>query len=144
MCSNTASAGGGGDTLSVTAPANGAKVTVSSAGPGVTVYTDSLGQAVARNIRLGNVYVQASSIDGKFTGATSVDLKRQSVPVTATIALGSYAGVTGYVEAERKADLSPKITSRITALNVTEGSRVKTGDVIVAFNGQPVDDASQF
>lgn len=37
---------------------------------------------------------------------------------------------TGYVEAERKADLSPKITSRITELNVTEGSRVKTGDVI--------------
>src|SRR5690349_12951847 len=28
---------------------------------------------------------------------------------------------TGYVEAERKADLSPKITSRIVALNVTEG-----------------------
>ena len=37
---------------------------------------------------------------------------------------------TGYVEAERKADLSPKITSRITELNVTEGSRVKAGDVI--------------
>jgi multidrug efflux pump subunit AcrA (membrane-fusion protein) len=37
---------------------------------------------------------------------------------------------TGYVEAERKADLSPKITSRITQLNVTEGSRVRTGDVI--------------
>ena len=37
---------------------------------------------------------------------------------------------TGYVEAERKADLSPKITSRITVLNVTEGSRVKAGDVI--------------
>jgi RND family efflux transporter MFP subunit len=37
---------------------------------------------------------------------------------------------TGYVEAERKADLSPKITSRIIELNVTEGSRVKTGDVI--------------
>src|SRR5512141_2249842 len=30
---------------------------------------------------------------------------------------------TGYIEAERKADLSPKITSRITQLNVTEGSR---------------------
>src|SRR5215468_3963445 len=37
---------------------------------------------------------------------------------------------TGYVEAERKADLSPKITSRITELNVTEGSRVRKGDVI--------------
>src|SRR5262249_33834473 len=37
---------------------------------------------------------------------------------------------TGYVEAERKADLSPKITSRITQLNVSEGSRVKEGEVI--------------
>jgi len=37
---------------------------------------------------------------------------------------------TGYVEAERKADLSPKITSRIIELNVTEGSRVKKGEII--------------
>jgi HlyD family secretion protein len=37
---------------------------------------------------------------------------------------------TGYVEAERKADLSPKITSRITDLNVTEGSKVRKGEVI--------------
>ncbi len=37
---------------------------------------------------------------------------------------------TGYVEAERKADLSPKLTSRIVELNVTEGSRVRKGDVI--------------
>ncbi len=37
---------------------------------------------------------------------------------------------TGYVEAERKADLSPKITSRITQLNVTEGTKVRKGDVI--------------
>jgi len=37
---------------------------------------------------------------------------------------------TGYVEAERKADLSPKITSRIIDLNVTEGSKVRKGDVI--------------
>jgi RND family efflux transporter MFP subunit len=37
---------------------------------------------------------------------------------------------TGYVEAERKADLSPKITSRITELNVTEGTKVRKGDVI--------------
>ncbi len=37
---------------------------------------------------------------------------------------------TGYVEAERKADLSPKITSRITDLTVTEGSRVRKGEII--------------
>lgn len=46
---------------------------------------------------------------------------------------------TGYVEAERKADLSPKITSRITELNVTEGSKVKTGDVIARLDHTDLD-----
>ncbi|MGH9399039.1 MAG: efflux RND transporter periplasmic adaptor subunit [Thermoanaerobaculia bacterium] len=54
--------------------------------------------------------------------------------VTASIVTEGQAttllAATGYIEAERKADLSPKITSRITELNVTEGSRVKAGDVI--------------
>jgi HlyD family secretion protein len=46
---------------------------------------------------------------------------------------------TGYIEAERKADLSPKITSRITQLNVTEGSRVKVGDVIARLDHTDLD-----
>jgi HlyD family secretion protein len=46
---------------------------------------------------------------------------------------------TGYVEAERKADLSPKITSRITALNVTEGTRVKKDDVIARLDSTDLD-----
>jgi HlyD family secretion protein len=46
---------------------------------------------------------------------------------------------TGYVEAERKADLSPKITSRITEMNVTEGSRVKKGDVIARLDHTDID-----
>ena len=46
---------------------------------------------------------------------------------------------TGYVEAERKADLSPKITSRITELNVTEGSRVRTGDVVARLDHTDLD-----
>jgi RND family efflux transporter MFP subunit len=46
---------------------------------------------------------------------------------------------TGYVEAERKADLSPKITSRITELNVTEGTRVKRGDVIARLDHTDLD-----
>ena len=46
---------------------------------------------------------------------------------------------TGYVEAERKADLSPKITSRITELNVTEGSHVKFGDVIARLDHTDLD-----
>jgi HlyD family secretion protein len=46
---------------------------------------------------------------------------------------------TGYVEAERKADLSPKITSRITELNVTEGTRVKKNDVIARLDSTDLD-----
>ena len=46
---------------------------------------------------------------------------------------------TGYVEAERKADLSPKITSRITELNVTEGSHVKKGEVIARLDHTDID-----
>lgn len=46
---------------------------------------------------------------------------------------------TGYIEAERKADLSPKITSRITELNVTEGSHVRTGDVVARLDHTDLD-----
>ena len=46
---------------------------------------------------------------------------------------------TGYVEAERKADLSPKITSRITELNVTEGSHVRTGEVVARLDHTDLD-----
>jgi HlyD family secretion protein len=46
---------------------------------------------------------------------------------------------TGYVEAERKADLSPKITSRVTQLNVTEGTRVNKGDVIARLDHTDLD-----
>ena len=37
---------------------------------------------------------------------------------------------TGYVEADTKADLSPKITSKVVALYVEEGDRVKKGQVL--------------
>ena len=46
---------------------------------------------------------------------------------------------TGYVEAERKADLSPKITSRITELNVTEGTRVRKDEVIARLDSTDLD-----
>src|SRR5215471_12862316 len=46
---------------------------------------------------------------------------------------------TGYIEAERKADLSPKITSRITELNVTEGTRVRKNDVIARLDSTDLD-----
>ena len=63
--------------------------------------------------------------------------------VTASIVTEGQAttvlSATGYVEAERKADLSPKITSRITELNVTEGTRVKKGDVIARLDHTDLD-----
>ena len=46
---------------------------------------------------------------------------------------------SGYVEAERKADLSPKITSRITQLNVTEGTHVRKDDVIARLDSTDLD-----
>src|SRR3989441_8859862 len=46
---------------------------------------------------------------------------------------------SGYVEAETKADLSPKITSRITEMRVTEGTRVKKGEIIARLDHQDLD-----
>ena len=46
---------------------------------------------------------------------------------------------TGYVDAETRADVSPKITSRITELNVTEGSRVKKGEVLARLDHTDLD-----
>ena len=46
---------------------------------------------------------------------------------------------SGYVDAETRADISPKITSRITELNVTEGSRVKKGEVIARLDHTDLD-----
>ena len=46
---------------------------------------------------------------------------------------------SGYVEAETKADISPKITSRITELRVTEGTRVAKGDIIARLDHQDLD-----
>jgi HlyD family secretion protein len=46
---------------------------------------------------------------------------------------------TGYVEAETRADVSPKITSRITEMTVSEGSRVKKGDVLARLDHTDID-----
>ncbi len=76
--------------------------------------------------------------------ATGRTLRGKAVEtVTASIVTEGQAttllSATGYVEAERKADLSPKITSRITSLNVTEGSRVRKGDVIARLDHTDLD-----
>ncbi|HET7437265.1 MAG TPA: Ig-like domain-containing protein, partial [Thermoanaerobaculia bacterium] len=94
-------------------PAQNVKVTISGSGKGVIVYTDSDGKASAYGMPLGGVYVQAESIDGRFTGGKALTLAQQSVPVTAEIALGTYAGVTGTVIAEGGA--GPSVGTRVVA-----------------------------
>ena len=68
---------------------------------------------------------------------------RKVETITASIVTEGQAttllSATGYIEAERKADLSPKITSRITELNVTEGTRVKQGEVIARLDHTDLD-----
>lgn len=82
---------------------------------------------------LGAVLIVAAGIAAYLLAGRSLRVKKVET-VTASIVTEGQAttllSATGYVEAERKADLSPKITSRITELNVTEGTRVKAGDVI--------------
>lgn len=46
---------------------------------------------------------------------------------------------TGYVEADVKADLSPKITSKVTALYVNEGDTVKKGQVLARLDKTDLD-----
>jgi len=80
---------------------------------------------------------------GKGTSIAPRLAPRKVETVTASIVSEGQATTiltaTGYVEAERKADLSPKITSRITEMNVTEGSRVKKGDVIARLDHTDID-----
>jgi RND family efflux transporter MFP subunit len=91
---------------------------------------------------LAAVLIVAAGVAAFFvTGRT---LRGRTVEtVTASIVTEGQAttllSATGYVEAERKADLSPKITSRITVLNVTEGSRVTKGDVIARLDHTDLD-----
>jgi len=81
----------------------------------------------------GAVLVVAAGVAAYLLSGRSLRPKKVET-VTASVVTEGQAttllSATGYVEAERKADLSPKITSRITELNVTEGTRVRRGDVI--------------
>jgi RND family efflux transporter MFP subunit len=91
---------------------------------------------------LGAVLVVAAGVAAYLLAGRGLRPKKVEV-VTASVVTEGQAttllSATGYVEAERKADLSPKITSRITQLNVTEGTRVKTGDVIARLDSTDLD-----
>jgi HlyD family secretion protein len=100
----------------------------------------------ARGLRgwlfLAAVLVVAAGIAAFFAAGRTLGGKTVET-VTASVVTEGQAttllSATGYVEAERKADLSPKITSRITQLNVTEGTRVKAGDVIARLDHTDLD-----
>jgi len=82
---------------------------------------------------VGAVLVVLAGLAAFFASGHSLRPPRVDAVTASVVTEGQASTVltaTGYVEAERKADLSPKITSRIVALNVTEGSKVRKDDVI--------------
>ena len=91
---------------------------------------------------LAAVAVVGAGLAAYFLAGRSLRPKKVDLVTAAIVTEGQASTVltaTGYVEAERKADLSPKITSRITELNVTEGTRVKKGDVIARLDHTDID-----
>ena len=91
---------------------------------------------------LAAVAVVAAGAAAYFAAGRSIGPKKVEVVTASIVTEGQATTVltaTGYVEAERKADLSPKITSRITQLNVTEGTRVRKGDVIARLDSTDLD-----
>jgi RND family efflux transporter MFP subunit len=91
---------------------------------------------------LAAVAVVGLGLAAYFLAGRSLRPKKVDLVTAAIVTEGQASTVltaTGYVEAERKADLSPKITSRITELNVTEGSRVQKGDVIARLDHTDID-----
>ena len=91
---------------------------------------------------LGSVVVVAAGLAAYLLAGRGLRPKKVEVVTASVVSEGQATTVlsaTGYVEAERKADLSPKITSRITELNVTEGTRVKKGDIIARLDSTDLD-----
>ncbi len=91
---------------------------------------------------LGAALVVAAGLGVYFFAGESLGAKTVETVTASVVTEGQATTLltaTGYVEAERKADLSPKITSRITELKVTEGSRVKKGEVIARLDRTDLD-----
>lgn len=90
------------------------------------------GAVLAFAIAAGAYAWMSSSLRAVAVEATTAALITEGQALTVLSA-------SGYVEAETRADLSPKITSRITDLRVTEGSRVRKGDIIARLDHQDLD-----
>ncbi|HKB06757.1 MAG TPA: efflux RND transporter periplasmic adaptor subunit [Candidatus Polarisedimenticolia bacterium] len=91
-----------------------------------------LGTVLALAIGLGSFVFLSSSLRSLPVEKTTAALITEGQAMTILSA-------SGYVEAETKADISPKITSRITELRVTEGTRVKQGEIIARLDHQDLD-----
>ena len=90
------------------------------------------GATLAFALAVGAYAWMSSSLRAVAVEATTAALITEGQALTVLSA-------SGYVEAETRADLSPKITSRITDLRVTEGSRVRKGDIIARLDHQDLD-----
>jgi RND family efflux transporter MFP subunit len=90
------------------------------------------GALVVVAIGVGAYFLAGRSLRPRTVEAVTASLLTEGQATTVLSA-------TGYIEAERKADLSPKITSRITELNVTEGSHVRTGEVVARLDHTDLD-----
>ncbi|MEO8432655.1 MAG: efflux RND transporter periplasmic adaptor subunit [Acidobacteriota bacterium] len=91
---------------------------------------------------LGAVLVVSAGAAAYFLAGRSLRPKKVETVTASVVTEGQATTLltaTGYIEAERKADLSPKITSRITELNVTEGTRVRKGEVIARLDHTDID-----
>jgi len=91
-----------------------------------------LGSVLAVALALGAYFAASSYLGAIMVEKTTASLVTQGQALTLLT-------VSGYVEAETRADLSPKITSRITELRVTEGTRVSQGDVIARLDHTDLD-----
>jgi RND family efflux transporter MFP subunit len=91
---------------------------------------------------LGAALVVAAGVAAYALAGRGLRPRKVEVVTAAVVTEGqatTLLSATGYVEAERKADLSPKITSRITALNVTEGTKVRKDEVIARLDSTDLD-----
>jgi HlyD family secretion protein len=91
-----------------------------------------VGAVVVFAVGVGAYALLSSSLSAPTVETTRAALITEGQALTVLAA-------SGYVEADTKADLSPKITSRITELRVTEGTRVRKGDIIARLDHQDLD-----
>ena len=103
---------------------------------------DSGGRKPAATLVVLAVLALAAGAAAFFLSKGVLSVKKVDTVVASVVTEGQATTVlsaTGYVEADVKADLSPKITSKVTALYVNEGDRVKEGQVLARLDRTDLD-----